>query len=99
MFLVMMMLCACSDNSDIEGLRETDAKEAETEFFGMNTYMRLTAYMMVKGLEGAKEYWRRHQDFEMIIVTKDGEVYLTPAAKEKFSLSGSFGNMKIREIM
>lgn len=58
----------------------------------------LSTSMMVKGLEGAEEYWRTHQDFEMIIVTKDGEVHLTPAAKEDFSLSGSFGNMKIREI-
>ena len=37
----------------------------------------LSTSMFVKGLEGAEEYWREHQDFEMIAITKEGDVYVT----------------------
>lgn len=58
----------------------------------------LSTSMFVKGLEGAEDYWRAHQDFEMIIITEDGQIYLTEGAGERFELSESFGNMEVHVI-
>ncbi|MEZ3469114.1 MAG: FAD:protein FMN transferase [Schaedlerella sp.] len=55
----------------------------------------LSTAMLVKGPEGAKEYWSAHQDFEMIAVTDSGTIYLTEGIRDQFSLSGAFANMKI----
>lgn len=58
----------------------------------------LSTSMFVKGLKGAEDYWRAHQDFEMIIITEDGQIYLTEGAGERFELSESFGNMEVHVI-
>ena len=58
----------------------------------------LSTSMFVKGLEGAEDYWRSNQDFEMIIITEDGQIYLTEGAGERFELSESFGNMEVHVI-
>lgn len=55
----------------------------------------LSTAMLVKGPEGAKEYWSAHPDFEMIAVTDSGTVYLTDGIRDQFSLSGAFANMKV----
>lgn len=36
----------------------------------------MSTAMYVKGLEGAISYWKAHQDFGMIAVTDNGEIYL-----------------------
>lgn len=54
--------------------------------------------MFVKGLNGAADYWRKHQDFEMIIVTEDGQVYLTEGVEDRFSLGSSFSNLDLNVI-
>ncbi len=61
----------------------------------------LSTSMIVKGLEGAEAYWRENPDFEMLAVTNQGDIYLTEGIEDLFSLSGTFGNMKmhiIREV-
>lgn len=58
----------------------------------------LSTSMLVKGLEGAEEYWRKYQDFEMIAITDDGEIYLTEGIEDRFSLSGSFAGMRLETI-
>lgn len=58
----------------------------------------LSTALYVKGLESAIEYWRSHSDFNLIAVTDDGEIYLTEAIAEDFSLNSTFSNMKVNII-
>lgn len=58
----------------------------------------LSTSMFVKGLEEAEEYWREHQDFEMIAITKEGEVYVTEGLEDRFTLGSSFENMELHIV-
>lgn len=58
----------------------------------------LSTAMFVKGLKEAQEYWRTYQDFDMIAVTEDGQVYLTPGVEKQFTLNAAFGNMELHII-
>lgn len=58
----------------------------------------LSTSMFVKGLEGAEEYWKEHQDFEMIAVTEDGDIYVTEGIEDQFTLGDSFENMELHII-
>lgn len=58
----------------------------------------LSTSMFVKGLDGAEEYWRAHQDFEMILITEDGRIFLTEGAAERFELGESFANLETQVI-
>ena len=58
----------------------------------------LSTSMFVKGLEGAEEYWKEHQDFEIIAVTEDGDIYVTEGIEDQFTLGDSFGNMELHII-
>lgn len=55
----------------------------------------LSTSMFVKGLSGAEEYWRAHQDFDMILITEDGQVYVTEGIENSFTLNSSFANMEL----
>lgn len=59
----------------------------------------LSTALLVKGLKGAEEYYQAHPDFEMIAVTKDGKLYLTQGVTSAFSLSGSFADMEVNELV
>lgn len=54
----------------------------------------LSTSMFVKGLEGAQEYWKSHEEFDMILMTEDGEIYLTEGIENNFTLTDSFSNME-----
>lgn len=58
----------------------------------------LSTSMFVKGLSGAKEYWREHRDFDMILVTEDGQIYVTEGIESSFMLNSSFGNMELHVL-
>lgn len=58
----------------------------------------LSTAMFVKGIDGASEYWRTHQDFNMIMMTDDKELYITEGIEEKFTLSESFKDMDVHII-
>lgn len=58
----------------------------------------LSTALYVKGLDEAIIYWKKHSDFEWIAVTDDGEIYLTEAIAEDFSLNSTFSNMKVNVI-
>lgn len=58
----------------------------------------LSTSMFVKGLEQAQDYWSARQDFDMIMVTEDGQLWMTEGAAERFELSGDFANMEVHII-
>ena len=47
----------------------------------------LSTALFVMGTEDAVAFWRAHRDFEMLLVTEDGELLLTSALAERFSPS------------
>nr|WP_294492898.1 FAD:protein FMN transferase [uncultured Mediterraneibacter sp.] len=58
----------------------------------------LSTAMFVKGLDQAQEYWQAHQDFDMIMTTEDGEMWITENVSDQFVLSGDFANMDVHLI-
>ncbi|SDB19209.1 thiamine biosynthesis lipoprotein [Pseudobutyrivibrio sp. YE44] len=59
----------------------------------------LSTALFVKGLEGATEYWKTHEGFDMIMITEDGKVYITEGIKDKFSLSSEYKDAKLNVII
>ena len=47
----------------------------------------LSTALFVMGTEDAVAFWRAHRDFEMLLVTEEGELLLTSALAERFSPS------------
>lgn len=58
----------------------------------------LSTSLFVMGLDKASDYWKAHQDFEMILITENGEIYLTEGIKNSFSLDSTHSNMKINVV-
>ncbi len=46
----------------------------------------LSTALFVMGLEEAVDYWRSHQDFDFILMTEAGELYVSDGLEDKFSL-------------
>lgn len=43
----------------------------------------LSTSLFIMGLAGAQDFWRAHQrDFEMVLIDKDGQIYVTDAFKD-----------------
>lgn len=58
----------------------------------------LSTALFVKGLDGATEYYRSSADFDMILVTEAGEVYITKGISDRFTLSSEYYNLKLHVI-
>ena len=58
----------------------------------------LSTALFVMGKEAAVEHWRKHCDFEMIIITDGGEITVTEGIQSNFSLSRPYEQNKLEVI-
>jgi len=59
----------------------------------------LSTSLFVMGLDRAVNYWREHQNFEMILITEDGEIHLTEGIKDQFVLESDYSGREINVIL
>lgn len=58
----------------------------------------LSTSLYVMGVDRAIDYWRQHQNFEMILIAEDGEIYLTDGIADSFTLDSYHSNMTVHVI-
>ena len=58
----------------------------------------LSTAVFVMGSEKAGELWRQQKDFDMILVTGEGEIFITEGIETSFSLSPSYSEMPVSVI-
>lgn len=58
----------------------------------------LSTATFVMGLDKSIEFWKEYHNFDMILVTEDGEIYITKGIEDSFSLNQEFYNMKVNVI-
>lgn len=58
----------------------------------------LSTSLYVMGTERAIEYWQQHQNFEMLLITENGEIYLTDGIVDSFTLDSDNGNMTVHVL-
>lgn len=58
----------------------------------------LSTALFVMGPDGAVSYWRQHQDFDMILITGEGEISLTEGIKDHFYLNNGYDDWEVSYI-
>lgn len=58
----------------------------------------LSTALFVKGLDGAAQYYREHEGFELLLMTEDGEIYLTEGLENCFTAAESYQDLPIHII-
>ena len=50
----------------------------------------LSTSLFVMGKEKAITFWQAHKDFEMILLSEDNEIFITPTLNQRFTIDTSF---------
>lgn len=58
----------------------------------------LSTALFTMGLEKAEQYWIANGGFDMLLVTEDGEVYLTEGLEEQFFLAEAYEDLALQRI-
>ncbi len=58
----------------------------------------LSTALFIMGKEAAADFWRRSDDFEMLIVTETGELIITETLADKFTLSEKYADTEVIRI-
>lgn len=58
----------------------------------------LSTSLFVMGAERAVEYWRQNQDFDMILITESGDIYLTDGVSKNFTVDRNHSSMEVHVI-
>lgn len=55
----------------------------------------LSTSLFIMGREKAEAYWREHGGFDMILITDEGELYITEGIVDAFSLGSGYKDMEV----
>ncbi len=58
----------------------------------------LSTAFFVMGADKTADYWRAHEGFEFILLTDEGEIFLSDGAAKKFSVDSEFKDAKVTVI-
>lgn len=58
----------------------------------------LSTAIFVMGLDKAIDYWQVHQNFDMILLTDDRDIYVTEGLQEAFTLSADHEGQEVQVI-
>lgn len=58
----------------------------------------LSTAVFVRGADWGADFWRTHQDFEMVLVLEDGSLWVTAGLAGSFTLAEDYQDLEVTVI-